>query len=48
MIETGELEGILAADSLSLDDIPDPNGLTAADVNAYLDPVREALAGEES
>lgn len=48
MIETGELEGILAADGLSLDDIPDPNGLTAADVNAYLDPVREALAGEES
>lgn len=48
MIETGELEGLLNAEGLSLDDIPDAANLTSADVSAYLDPVREALAGEES
>ncbi len=48
MIETGELEELLAADGLSLDDIPDAADLTAEDVNEYLAPAREALAGAES
>ncbi len=48
MIETGELEEILAEDDLSLDDIVDPVGLTADDVNEYLAPAREALAAAES
>ena len=48
MIETGELEEILAADGLSIHDIIDPNTSTREEINLYLDPARRALAGEES
>ncbi len=48
MIETGELEEILAADGLSIHDIIDPNTSTREEINRYLDPARRALAGEES
>ena len=47
MIETGELEGILAESDLSIHDILDPNGLTAEGVNQYLEPARAALAALE-
>ncbi len=48
MIETGELEALLEEEGLSLEDVPDPVGLTADDINRYLEPVRQALAGAES
>ena len=47
MLETGELEEILAEDELSIHDVLDPNGLTADIVNQYLEPARAALAAQE-
>lgn len=48
MIESGELEEILAEDDLSIHDVLDPDGLTSADVARYLEPARAALLSEES
>ncbi len=48
MLETGELEEILAAEDLSIHDVLDPNGLTPSIIRQYLDPAREALAEGES
>ncbi len=47
MIETGELEPLLAAEGLNIHDILDPEGLTPEIVNAYLQPARDALAAQE-
>ena len=48
MIQTGELEEILAESELSIHDILEPEGLTADTVNLYLEPARAALAEAES
>ncbi len=48
MIETGELEEILAVDGLSIHDVLDPSTVDRQTINAYLEPARLALAGEES
>ena len=48
MLETGELEEILAESELSIHDVIDPTTSTRESINAYLEPARLALAGEES
>lgn len=48
MIETGDLEAILNADGLSLNDVLDPQTVNRDVVNQYLAPAREALAAQES
>lgn len=48
MIETGELEAILEEDGRSIHDVFDGETVTAADVAAYLEPVRAALTEGES
>lgn len=48
MIETGELEEILAESGLSIHDVIDPMTSDRDVINAYLEPARLALAGEES
>ena len=47
MIETGELQTILADSDLDLHDVRDAASLTAADIAAYLQPAREALIADE-
>lgn len=47
LIETGELELILEEQGLSLHDVVDAQGLTAADIAAYLAPARAASVADE-
>lgn len=48
LLETGELEGMLAADGLDIHDILDGQNVTSEQIAAYLAPAREAIAAETS
>ena len=48
LLETGELEGMLEEDGLTIEDVFDGQTVTSEQIAEYLAPVREAIAGEAS
>ncbi len=48
LIETGELDGMLEEEGLSIEDIIDGQSVTSEQIAEYLEPAREAIAAETS
>ena len=48
LLETGELEGMLEEDGLTIEDVLDGQTVTSEQIAEYLAPAREAIAGEAS